>query len=298
MVLGAGLGTRLSPLTQELPKPLVWLGDKPLVDGIFDRLAAAGFSRAVMNTHWLPQAFDASWRRSQSLEVTLVHEPVILGTAGALANASDALGPGNVLLWNADISAELELAPLLTIERQGMTLVTGPRLPTGQGTLGLDDAGDVVRIRAYRAARSEVSSADYAGIALVPAHLRPVSKTFSCLVADVIIPALQRGDCVGTHPLETGFHDLGTPREYLAANQRWLTSRALDSYIHPSASVQSGVTLERTVVARNAEVTGQGFLTDCVVWPDARADAPLASSVVTPRTCLKVQPAAMPEPAP
>lgn len=286
MVLGAGLGTRLAPLTLELPKPLVWLGDKPLVDSIFDRLAAAGFARAVMNTHWLPHAFDAAWQQAQSLQVTLVHEPVILGTAGAIANAAEALGRGDVLLWNADISAEPALDTVLARDRESTLLLTGPRLPAGQGTLGLDDAGAVVRIRAYRGSAKESFGADYAGIALIPERLRPTARLFSCLVADVIIPTLDRGDRVQTQPIDGGFHDLGTPADYLAANRRWLATRRLDSYVHPSANVQSGVTLEQTVVARNALVGGNGALRDCVVWPNARADAPLASVIVTPRTSV------------
>src|SRR5215471_12562414 len=80
MILAAGLGTRLLPLTEELPKPLVPLGDGPLVTHAAARLAGAGLAPLVMNTHHLAPAFAHAGL--DALGVRVVHEPRILGTAG------------------------------------------------------------------------------------------------------------------------------------------------------------------------------------------------------------------------
>src|SRR5688572_24464404 len=93
MVLCAGLGTRLRPLTDELPKPLVPVGDRSLLAHIARVLAGAGFERLVINTHHLPELFPAAIREL-SIEAHLIHEPVILGTAGGVAGARRFLGRG------------------------------------------------------------------------------------------------------------------------------------------------------------------------------------------------------------
>jgi mannose-1-phosphate guanylyltransferase len=61
MILAAGLGTRLRPLTNDVPKPLLWLGDRPQIDHITATLAAAGLDRVVVNTHHLSEQFDDAW---------------------------------------------------------------------------------------------------------------------------------------------------------------------------------------------------------------------------------------------
>src|SRR5437868_13630696 len=96
MVLAAGLGTRLRPLTDHVPKPLCPVGDRPQIDHILEALARGGIERAVVNTHHLHEQFTDAWARSQPLEVVRIHEPEILGTGGGIANAASALGEGPV----------------------------------------------------------------------------------------------------------------------------------------------------------------------------------------------------------
>jgi mannose-1-phosphate guanylyltransferase len=291
MVLAAGLGTRLRPLTDELPKPLAWLGDRPLIDAILASLARAGFIRAVANTHHLASAYDGAWRGRQPLEVALVHEPSILGTGGGLANAASLLGPGDVLVWNADIWAELDVPALLEAHALGAsvaTLVTGPRRGPKLGTLGLDASGRVARVRAFDRG-GEVESADYAGIAVLGEPLRARLPAPGCLVGDGLIPALEDGDAVATFALPSAFHDLGTLELYLEANLAWLSKRRLDAYVAPTAEVAPGVTLRRAIVASSARVVGAGALSDVVVWPGATATAPLSRAVVTPRGIVRAR---------
>lgn len=284
MILAAGLGTRLLPLTRELPKPLAWLGDRPQIDHAIAALARAGLERVVVNTHHLADKFDETWRRAQPIEVTLVHEEAILGTAGGVANAAAALGEGDVLVWNADIVADVDVAGLLDAHAAAgaaSTLVVGPRaLAVGQGSLGLDARGDVVRLRAHRGA-GEVRGADYAGIALISAALRARLPAPGCLVADAWIPLLQAGGKLAAHALRAAFLDTGTKAEYLEANLAWLADRGASREISPGAIVEPSVELDRVVVAAGARVVGTGALRRVVVWPGATATAPLEDAVVT-----------------
>lgn len=283
MVLAAGLGTRLRPLTERLPKPLAPVGNRPQIDHVLRALAEAGLRRVVVNTHHLGERFDDTWSSAQSLEVQLSREAEILGTAGGLRRAATMLGEGDVLVWNADILAELDVAALLAHhERSGAlaTLVVA-EATTGCGTVGLASDGSVARLRSYRRER-EVRGVDYVGIAVVGTELRRALPEVGCLVGDVLIPALERGGLVSSFALEGRFRDTGTLRSYLDANLGWLEQRGLVAWRHPSADVEAGVSLDAAIVGEGAVVEGHGALERVVVWPGARAMAPLSDAVVTP----------------
>src|SRR6478672_7195775 len=95
MVLAAGLGTRLRPLTNELPKPLVPIGDRSMLAHVVDRLRAAGCSPVVVNAH---HHADAVARACEALGAVVSREDEdLLGTAGGLARARALLGEGDVL---------------------------------------------------------------------------------------------------------------------------------------------------------------------------------------------------------
>src|SRR5712672_1949388 len=112
IVLSAGFGTRLRPLTDELPKPLMPVGDRPMIAHVWDALRSSGIERVVANTHHLAIDFEHEIRRL-GVDIEVVHEPEILGTAGGVANASAALGAGAILIWNGDVLASALDVPAL-----------------------------------------------------------------------------------------------------------------------------------------------------------------------------------------
>ncbi len=127
-VLGAGLGTRLRPLTDTLPKPLVPVIRKPLITFAFDHLIAdAGVERFVVNTHHRAEAYAAAFPdnsyRGRPLDFR--HEPILLETAGGIKNVADLL-PRDEPFWvyNGDILTDLPLAPALAQHRASGALVT------------------------------------------------------------------------------------------------------------------------------------------------------------------------------
>ncbi len=113
MILAAGFGTRLRPLTLELPKPLVWVGDRPAIAHIAERLVAAGITEIVVNTHHRAEAFSPDLLARVPGRLSIVTEPEILGTGGGLANAAPLLGEGDVVVWNGDILTPLDVTALL-----------------------------------------------------------------------------------------------------------------------------------------------------------------------------------------
>jgi len=283
MVLCAGFGTRLLPLTEELPKPLVPVGDGSVLDHIAAALRQAGVRRLVVNGHHLAEVLRDALP-SLVLPCAMVEEPVIRGTAGGVAGAAELLGDRDVVVVNGDILAEVDYAALLAAHGATpavATLAVVGGLPAGQGTVGLDAAGRVVRLRAGRWG-DEVAGGDFVGAQVLGPAARERLPADGCLVGDVYIPALDEGLEVRAAAVASGFVDVGSPPAYLAANLAWLRARGQSEWRGPGARVSKRVALREALVGPGAEVTGEGPVERCVVWPGARATAPLRDAVVTP----------------
>lgn len=115
-VLGAGFGTRLRPLTDSWPKPLLPVAGRPMVAHTFGRLASAGAGRFVVNTHHAPARWEecfpgGSWN---GLPLAYSHEPVLLDTGGGLRAIEPLLSPSDSSVWihNGDILTTLDLSRL------------------------------------------------------------------------------------------------------------------------------------------------------------------------------------------
>ena len=281
MILAAGFGTRLAPLTDELPKPLVPVGDGPLVARIAEILALAGLSSFVLNLHHLADEFAKLDEQMRS-RVHLVHEPAILGTAGGIAGARGLFGRPPILVWNGDILAEPPVDALLeAAEASGLAFCISPREPSS-GTVGLDASGAVVRLRG-EIFGVEASGGDYIGVAALGESVLSRLPDRGCLIADVALPMLRAGRAIATCVTERPWVDIGSIPEYHRANLSWLERREgfESSYVAPSAKVDPGIAISRSIVGAGAVVEGQGRVERSVIWPGARAKAPLRDVIVT-----------------
>lgn len=282
MILAAGFGTRLRPLTDELPKPLLPVGDRSLLEHGLAAFAGSGLGEpVVVNVHHLAHEFSArlpEWGR----RVELVVEPEIRGTAGGIAGARPYLGPAPVAVLIGDVI--LETVPPSFAQRAGpdeLVLAVAPR-PAGQGSVGLGPDGEVVRLRGERFAE-EQRGGDYVGLAALGANVLAELPERGCLVADYALPRLRRGGRVSSAPFTGRALFPGDDlRGYLAANLSWLKERNLSSYAGAGARVSAGVSLQQSLVGKGARVVGAGSVRHCVVLPGAEAVAPLERSIVTP----------------
>lgn len=103
MVLAAGLGKRMRPITETMPKPLVRVAGKTLLDWALDCLADAGVTRAVVNVHYFPEQIEAHVAARRRPEVTISDErDELLDSAGGIIKALPVLGPSPFLIVNAD----------------------------------------------------------------------------------------------------------------------------------------------------------------------------------------------------
>ncbi|HEU4383870.1 MAG TPA: NDP-sugar synthase [Anaeromyxobacteraceae bacterium] len=228
MVLCAGLGTRLRPLTEWLPKPAVPVCGLPLVRYALARLAAAGAGRAVVNVHHLAAVMEAAARDSAAalgLQLDVSREPVIAGTGGALRQARAFLdGADPVVLWNGDVLYDLDLGPVLLAHRQSgalATMVLAP-MPPGGGYAAVEvDRNLVVRRIAGRGPGGPgLEPLHFTGVhVLSPGLLQAVpAEPFACDVNRDVYPPLLLQGLVRGHVGSGAWNDLGTPARYLQAN--------------------------------------------------------------------------------
>jgi MurNAc alpha-1-phosphate uridylyltransferase len=103
MIFAAGLGLRMRPLTDTVPKPLLALAGRPILDHILDRVAAAGIETAVVNIHHLADQVAAFCARRAAPRIALSHEAELLETGGGVAKALPLLGPGPFYVINGDV---------------------------------------------------------------------------------------------------------------------------------------------------------------------------------------------------
>jgi NDP-sugar pyrophosphorylase family protein len=288
-VLGAGLGERLRPLTDQLPQPLIPVFHQPLITYAFDHLLAAGVREFVVNTHHLPEAYtrafpDNSYRGAP---IAFRHEaPVRLETAGGIANVRDLLGDEPFIVYNGDILTNLPLEPLIRTHEAEGNLVTlalrsnGPALHIGYD----DTTGRVTDIRNKLGSGNEGTHL-FTGIYICsPEFLDWLTPGKVESVIPIFRRMIEQGAGLGGVVLDEGhWWDLGSRAAYLEAHQAMHQQGETAPAISAKARVEFGAVLRGLNVIGDAAVVESGAeLEDCILWPGARikADARLKRCIV------------------
>ncbi|WBB67199.1 sugar phosphate nucleotidyltransferase [Micromonospora sp. WMMD812] len=249
VVLAAGEGTRLRPLTERLPKALCPVGNLPLLDRALARLAGLGLAgpdRVAVNACYLADQVVAHVGGRAHLSVE-PGDP--LGTAGGVANLRDWIDGRPVLVGNAD------------------AYLADPAAPPGPDIAALLDGWDGQEVRLLGqpapdpAAPGTFDGHVFTGFSLLPWRLvRDLPAGFGDLVRAVWRPA-EAADALTVVPYRGTFYDTGTPADYLAANLH----AAGDGLVDPAATVTG--TCRESVVGAGAAVHGE--VDRSVVWPGA-----------------------------
>lgn len=303
MVLCAGLGTRLRPLTLRVPKPAVPVCGVPLVSWTLGLLAGAGAARAVVNVHHLPDAMAAAagaGARAAGLPLAISREPVIAGTGGALREARAHLaGADAIVVVNGDVLFDVDLGAALAAHRASGALATLLLLPMPAGaayaSVDVDPGGAVRRIAGRFGPGGEgLTPWHFSGVhVLSPALLDHVpAAPFECDVNRQVYPPLMASGAVRGLVVDGYWNDLGTPARYLEASRDVLlgrvplerfapvdplsASRALADGVRigPGATFGDGARLVAPCfVGAGAHVPAGAVVEDAVLW-DGTALAP------------------------
>jgi len=288
MILAAGLGTRLRPITDHVPKPLSPVGNVPVLGRHLDALAAIGVQRVVVNASHLAAQIErfigdgSAW----GLEVIVSPEREPAGTGGGIARARPWLqDQEEFLVVNADIVHGYDLRAIAARRRaSGAAAVavirrTGARFPSA---LGVDDARRVVYVPGLEAPAGE--PVDFAGIhVLTPvifAHLQPTGSIF----VDGYAPLMRSGGLVVAYEdPDADWFDVGSPAGLLEAN---VAAARAHPRLPPEAATHADVTPPVLIAEDAILAPGCAIGPDVVVGSGARigAGARIIRTVVWPAT--------------
>jgi mannose-1-phosphate guanylyltransferase len=304
MILAAGYGSRLAPLTKRLPKPLVACAGRRLIDWSFDLIHQAQIDRVVINAHHLGEELQrrVAHRYRDQLHIDWVFEEEIRGTGGGLKGARHLLDE-TVLLANADILIELDPLEMYgehVATKALATMAVSPAMEEGYGVVRCDSSGRVRDLRGgVTRLEHGLTPSPLPGESVVPG-VAPESKgapylfrgihlletrfidlipedNFSCIVGQTYIPQIHHGSFVQGFETQGRWADAGTPERLFAAHEMFWKAEA--PVVEPGADI--GLKTEllgRTQIAAGAQVGHSCHLEDVIVQPDA---------VVPPRTELK-----------
>lgn len=307
VVLVGGRGTRLRPLTDHVPKPMLPIGHRPMIARLVDRLAAAGVTDVTLALGFRPEPFVEAFPHGRVGDVVLHYavEPEPLDTAGAIRFAADHTGIDDTfVVANGDIVTDLNVGDLIDAHRrfgaEATLHLTPVDDPSAFGVVEIDHAGTVLRFVEKPAPGDTTSNLINAGtyvfepsvLARIPTG-RKVSverETFQQVVADGGLYAM---------PTDDYWIDTGRPETYLDANIDLLSgvrterceavasgahvaaSAVLDSsLIDAGASIGEGARLTASVVLGGARVADGAVIERSIVMGSVGRDARVRGSVI------------------
>lgn len=219
VVMAGGKGTRLHPLTEELPKPMLPVGDRPLMERIIRQLSSAGIRDVSITTHYLAEKITDHFGNGSEFGVHLSYVPEdrLLGTAGGLSLMPTPEAP--LLVINGDILTELDFRAMLAFHREqraALTMAVRPyevQVPYGV----VESEGAKVRQVVEKPTYQYFVNA---GIYLLEPHVHaliPKDERFD--MTDLIRAVLAVGQTVASFPIWEYWRDIGQHKDYLAAQE-------------------------------------------------------------------------------
>ena len=277
-ILGAGLGTRLRPLTDVLPKPLVPLFHKPLAMWAVEACEAIGCTRFAINTHHLPEKWEGF---GKGRDVSFFQEDILLETGGGLKNIESWVEEGSMLIHNGDIFSSMDLARLVEAHESSGCEVTLALRSEGEAKhIALGEAGRVIDIRAMLGITEGTHV--FSGIYCVRREfLARIPAGEKVSVIPFFLELVREGG-LGAVVLDGGeWMDLGDTESYLQAHRKL----ALQEPIHPEADIAEGAMVINSVIGKGAKIGKGARVSESVVWPGAA----VADNEIVERSavCLK-----------
>ena len=299
MILAAGFGTRLFPLTIDRTKPAIPFLGKPLVGYVAEYVAKYGFKDVIVNLHHQPDSVRSALGDGSRFGVHIdytVEEPDILGTAGALDNARDLLGDEPFLIVNGKIISDIDIgAAVETHKRAGAlaTMVLKPNLKREKFTIVETEGDRVTRFAEMAMPLTEEEIRDteheivtplmFTGIHILDPRVFEYipSGVYSDIVPSVYRPALEKGEKIAAHVTDGNWYELSTIPRYLDISLAMMngmdvfngkncqtspTATVRDSVIWDDVTIEPDVNLYRTIIADGVSIpAGEHFENAAIV---------------------------------
>ena len=272
LILTAGLGTRLRPLTDVRAKPAVPVAGEPIVRHIIRWLARQHVTEIVLNLHHLPQTLSARVGDGSDLGVRVRYsweQPEVLGSAGGPRHALPIIGSDTFFLLNGDTMTDLALEPLADAHQKSGALVTMALMPnrepnryggvtlTPDGSFsGFVNRGDAADGSYHFIGVQAVRAGAFGGIP--DGRVANAHAIYEALVAS-------NPGCVRGHLCDAAFWDIGTPADYWETNAAFLGSEPPERTYGTHARIDPTSTVTGSILWDDVEVQGRAVVEDCIV---------------------------------
>lgn len=278
MILAAGYGTRLWPLTIDRTKPAIPFMNRPLIGYVAEYLAGYGFDDIVVNLHHQPDSVRAALGDGSAFGARFqyVEEPVILGTSGAIGNARHLLDGDHFVVINGKLATDIDLRAALVTHCQTEALATLVLRPNPArerySTVEVSD-GLVTGFGGYPL---EAAAADvplmFTGIQILDPRVFEFIPpgVFSHSVTDVYIPAIKRGDRVAAHVAEGDWYELSTVRRYLDTSLTLMRRAGREVETGAGTLIEDGARVSESVLWENVHVASGARIRRCVLGAGVR----------------------------
>ncbi len=288
-ILGAGLGTRLAPLTHILPKPLMPVMQQPLIRHIMDAHWRAGVREFIVNTSCLELMWERAFPEPEhrGCPVHFSHEEEPLDSGGGLRHALHFIDRSQPLIvHNGDILTDIPVDELLAAHRaSGHLLTLALRSVDGKRNVGFDPESGLLTDMRHALGR-DPGTHQFAGTYIMEPvlfDLFPAEEKFS--VVPTWLELISAGKAGGVVFDWANWSELGSPQQYLDAVLNYTSGKRL----HPTARISAAAELsEDCVVGQDAVVPAGCELDDCIVWPRTHVEpGTYRRCILTPR--IRVQ---------
>jgi len=281
MVMAAGLGTRLRPLTYEVPKPMVPVVNRPVMEHILELLPRHGFSEVIANLHWFPETIRERFDDGSALGVDLTYsyEDELLGTAGGVRNVAEFFGSESFLVMAGDALTDIDLAALRAAhEANGGVATLAVRRVANVSEFGVVIAGSDGRVQGFQEKPDPAEAlSDLANCMIYVLEPEVFDYFPDKPVVDFaldVFPALLENDVpFHVHTIDAYWNDVGSLPEYLQGNLDALEGtvkvEARGSVLEPSGGDAAVDTGEPGV--NGPVLVGE----NCELGAEARLDGPL-----------------------
>jgi NDP-sugar pyrophosphorylase family protein len=259
MILSAGYGTRLWPLTEDRTKPALPILGKPLVGYVAEYLAGFGCHEIVVNLHHRPESVRRSLGMAvSSVNLTYVEERVILGTSGALDNARELLDQETFVVINGKLITDIDLQAALETHRQTDALATLVLLPNGAGerfTI-VETAGGFVKgfagLPEQPPAGSQLADPPlmFTGIQILEPRIFDYIPrgVFSHSTIAVYPQAIARGERIAAHVSAGHWYELSTLQRYLEVSLSLLASKGQNVFLGHRSLIAAGASVSHSIL--------------------------------------------------
>jgi NDP-sugar pyrophosphorylase family protein len=281
-VLGAGLGIRLRPLTNVLPKPLLPIFGKPLITFALDHLRHIGIEKFWINTHHLPEKFSAMFPGNEykGAHLELVFEQNLLETGGGMKNLEQRIGDEVFIVYSGDILTDLAIDRLVAQHFSRQNDVTLALRSTGLSTSVSwhRESGRVVDLCGALGS-GQRGEYDFAGISVWNSSVfSRIPKDTKISFVPIIVEWLRSGGRIGGVVLEANrWFNIGSRAEYLKVHQTIAGERWSPDYVRDA---QWPIQVERSAkISPESRIEGGCYVgTMCCI----EADAFLENSILFP----------------